>query len=321
MTKLITKPEPFDVVISHAACPDGTAAEWVARQHSPDALYLPGAYALPWCFDDSTGKSCLLRRIGDAREAFEVRSGTELLLVDFCLSRETLEELLTAGVFVTVLDHHKTAQEALEGLVHENLVVMFDMERSGAGIAWDVLIGGPRPRVIDLIEDRDLWRFKRRGTREFYAWLATNGLNLENIEHCADSAHLSRAIRIGAELEKMHGACVADFVKLATNITVSCDRGECVVSTRCAQHLPVRFCSDVAGRLAEQSEAKIGLSYYQQGDQLMFSARSRDGAPITAEELAKRFGGGGHKHAAGFRTSTRLMTRALTGDLFLWVNP
>ena len=57
-----------------------------------------------------------------------------------------------------------------------NIHVVFDKERSGAGITWDVLFDGePRPPLIDRIEDRDIWRWKYGNSRLVHAALkATN---------------------------------------------------------------------------------------------------------------------------------------------------
>jgi len=67
---------------------------------------------------------------------------------------------------ILILDHHKTAMEDLQGF--EGAV--FDMERSGAMITWNHFFPNlEAPRLIDHIQDRDLWQFKIPRTREVQA--------------------------------------------------------------------------------------------------------------------------------------------------------
>ena len=87
-----------------------------------------------------------------------------------------------------IYDHHKTAQAVLNGLDFAT----FDMNRSGAGLAWDYLFGKdapkehpdgrgniliyesvPRPWFINYVEDRDLWNKKLICTDEVNAYIMT----------------------------------------------------------------------------------------------------------------------------------------------------
>jgi len=52
------------------------------------------------------------------------------------------------------MDHHKSALEDLKGLSPN---IYFDMERSGARLAWDYFHPGKEPPAfIDYIEDRGI---------------------------------------------------------------------------------------------------------------------------------------------------------------------
>ena len=83
-------------------------------------------------------------------------NNSDVYILDFSISREHLDELVSRMNSVLILDHHKSALENLNG--HPNC--FFDMNRSGAGIAWDYFHPNvPRPDFINYIEDQDLWRF------------------------------------------------------------------------------------------------------------------------------------------------------------------
>jgi uncharacterized protein len=82
--------------------------------------------------------------------------------------------MLEAANTVTIIDHHKSAIEDLTGLEtqYDNYFKDFDLEHSGAMLTWlhffpDVT----PPRLIQHIEDRDLWRFKFKDTRNVQAAL------------------------------------------------------------------------------------------------------------------------------------------------------
>lgn len=95
---------------------------------------------------------------------------------------------------VVVLDHHKTALEALKDgtSIGENVIKVIDMGRSGATIAFDffkekVLALGNSDKTVrefecarplfEYIEDADLWRWNRHNSKAF-----SSGLKDLNIE-------------------------------------------------------------------------------------------------------------------------------------------
>ena len=81
-------------------------------------------------------------------------------------------QIVDASGHLLVLDHHKTAQAALADIDHAKAKIVFDMERSGAGLAWDyfypLATGSARPPLIDMVEDRDLWRFQHEGSKRLH---------------------------------------------------------------------------------------------------------------------------------------------------------
>src|SRR6478736_8978193 len=96
----------MDLCIYHSPCYDGFTAAWVVRQAFPDAKFIGANY-------------------GD--EPPDVR-GKEVIVVDFSYPRDVLERMHEQAKSLLVLDHHKSAEKALEGLYYAK----FDMSRSGA---------------------------------------------------------------------------------------------------------------------------------------------------------------------------------------------
>jgi oligoribonuclease NrnB/cAMP/cGMP phosphodiesterase (DHH superfamily) len=105
-----------------------------------------------------------------------------VLLVDFSYKRPVLERMAAKAQSILILDHHETAQEDLSGFLmppsweawlygqlSTSVTALFDMQRSGAGIAADYfeIDRGVRPDFVDYIQDRDLWRKRLPGGDEF----------------------------------------------------------------------------------------------------------------------------------------------------------
>ena len=144
-------------VLYHAGCNDGFGAAWIAHKHLGDARdgrrvrYLPQSYG---------------------GEPPRMGPGSRIYILDFSYPLETMLELHRQHESVILLDHHETARDALEGRVPD---CHFDLERSGATIAWEYWGSGFSTNEGELlaryIEDRDLWRWKLPDSREVSAAL------------------------------------------------------------------------------------------------------------------------------------------------------
>ena len=85
------------------------------------------------------GIECPLHRIEQCTASLLVVTANaadghpHVFMIDFSYQRPVMEQLLADVATLTVLDHHKSAQEDLDGL---GGFIEFDMERSGAMMAW-----------------------------------------------------------------------------------------------------------------------------------------------------------------------------------------
>jgi len=308
-----------DICIYHGNCADGFTAAWAVWKRFGDSVeYIPGVYGESP--PDVTGKN--------------------VVIVDFSYKRPVLLEMTKTARTVLVLDHHKTAEADLAqgggeqrfmamgiftGPVHwqrylDNLAqdemenvgclvyTLFDMERSGAGIAWDFFHPDTRrPNLVNYVEDRDLWRFKLEQSRECNAFIFAHAYTFENWElmELLLETNPSAAMDGGAAIELKHHKDVAELVAKL--------RREMVIGGQWAPvaNLPYTLTSD-AGHLmcgpyaspnlqGEMVTPPFAACYWDTPDGRVFSLRSDDsqgGADVS--EIAKSYGGGGHKNAAGF---------------------
>jgi hypothetical protein len=275
--------------IYHGNCDDGFGAAWAVRHATGAAFdFHPGSYG----------------------HAPPDVAGRHVLLVDFSYKRPVLLEMAEKALSVTILDHHKTAAEDLAGFRepppwsewHEGghcplikaqdevISALFDMKRSGAGLAWDFFHEGQeRPLFIDYIEDRDLWLKQRPGGDEFTIALRSYPQDFEVWDGLVKRGAIS-LVEEGISTQRYYRLRVEELKRSAYEATIA-------GVTFWIANAPYFAASEVAGELAEKTG--FGACYFEvsQG-RWAYSLRSRTDCDVS--EIAKIFGGGGHKNAAGF---------------------
>jgi oligoribonuclease NrnB/cAMP/cGMP phosphodiesterase (DHH superfamily) len=229
--------------------------------------------------------------------------GRDVVIVDFSYKKKVLLDMADKATSITILDHHKTAAEDLAELVDiplENsrcpLNIKFDMERSGARITWDHYFPGKEPPKLLLhVEDRDLWRFALPKTREIQANIFSYPYDFAIWDRLMASDPAVLAVE-GEAIERKHFKDVAELVKVCRReMTI----GGIVVPVA---SLPYTLTSDAGHLMATEHASKIGVCYWDTPSGRVFSLRSTDDGPDVSE-IAKLYGGGGHKNASGFRVA------------------
>ena len=272
--------------IYHGNCADGFGAAWVVRKAlGSDVEFHSARYGDP--APDVTGKN--------------------VIIVDFSYKYDVLVALADKAASVLVIDHHKTAMADLVDVplaelhyeAHQKnstgkLHALFDMNQSGASLAWDFFFPRhQRPDLINHIADRDLWQFKLPGTREIMANLFSYPQDFAIWDRLfADDIN---ALRLdGVAINRQHQKTVADLVH-ATKRRMLIGGHDVPVA-----NLPFMFASDAGAVMAEGE--LFAASYFDTPEGRAFSLRSTN-AGLDVSEIAKQYGGGGHRNAAGFRVS------------------
>jgi oligoribonuclease NrnB/cAMP/cGMP phosphodiesterase (DHH superfamily) len=226
-------------------------------------------------------------------------AGEHVLLVDFSYKASVLRDMAVRAASVTVLDHHKTAQADLAPLLAEGVVAgEFDMNRSGAVMAWQAVHPGkPVPQLLLHVQDRDLWQFKLEGTREIQACVFSHPYEFRTwdwlVSRCEFTLAKQEMMAEGGAIERKHFKDIGELLKIGTRRMVIGGVDVAVAN------LPYTMSSDAAGKLAEG--APFGACYSDRVDARVFSLRSRGDGGADVSEIASRYGGGGHKNAAGFQ--------------------
>lgn len=303
------------LVIYHANCADGFSAAWcfwnAQRDWGMDFDFHPGVYS----------------------EAPPDVTGRDVYLVDFSYKRAVVEEMLKTVRHLFLIDHHKTAIDDLQGINNPKFTPYTDLERSGAMLAWDYLHNASfdtglegavyhkytiqphnpgysvPPLLLNHIQDRDLWKFKLAGTREISAEVFSWEYTFENWDKLmkADQAELLKMTVAGAALERKHHKDIAELVKVCQRYMVissleTDDDGAPVQWLVPVASLPYTLTSDAGHLMAKNHEGgtQFAACYWDTASHRIFSLRSTENG-MDVSEIAKYYGGGGHKNAAGFR--------------------
>lgn len=284
-----------DICIHHAPCADGFTAAWAVWKRWPDIEFVPGVYG---------------------QEPPDV-AGKHVLIVDFSYKRPVLEAMASRAASVTVIDHHKSAEADLAAFTSIDGILIsgdelerqsalmgtlpiqarFRMDRSGAMLAWEYAHPGEEvPDLVKHVQDRDLWLFELDGTREISAELFSWPYEFDVWDGAATMLRTPDLkevmIQRGQAIERKHHKDIAELLKLTTRTMVI--GGVCVP----VANLPYTMSSDAANTLSEGHP--FGACYYDNAaGKRVFSLRSKaDGADVS--DVAVKYGGGGHAHAAGF---------------------
>jgi len=255
------------IVIYHAHCSDGIGAAWSFRHIMPDATYHAAMH--------------------DGSPPPDV-TGKEVYIVDFAYSREVLLDMKNRAKSLIVLDHHKSAMERLGDLDFCH----FDMNRSGAGIAWDYLFPNkPRHWIIDYIEDKDIWRWTCPNSREVNCNMQSYPRTFETLDMFAQKKPEDLVVE-GAAILRHQRNMVTDIVNKARETEIQGHK-VLIVNSPVLQ-------SEVAAYLAH--DRPFGVSWFEnEVTEKVYSLRSTKDGIDVAKVAMKYPGGGGHFRAAGFR--------------------
>jgi oligoribonuclease NrnB/cAMP/cGMP phosphodiesterase (DHH superfamily) len=280
------KPREIDIVLYHDPCVDGFSAAWVFWRENKDRYAKKKIRFVGYRYTDEVPKFL---------------ENKNVMILDFSFKRETLLELRKKAKNLMVLDHHKSAENELKGIDG----CIFDMERCGAQIAWDyVYPNKERPWFIEIVADRDLWKWEYEESREFGKALYTEGYfnswpKLEELLY-ADMKEKERLYEIGRILITQEDKEVKQYCKGAVDVTMNINEQKYQVKlVSCPPHLR----SIVGNTLAELNGVDFAAvwAYDYKLNEWWVNLRCYRERDIDLTQIVKNFdNGGGHSKAARF---------------------
>lgn len=315
----MTKP----LVIYHADCTDGFGAAFAAYMALGD-----GAEYVPMHYNTIKEPANLIGMFGDT---FAER---DVYILDFSLPKEAMDWLFANAKRVVWLDHHATAFEMWcgkyeSGMRYEEgigstsasrtVYIHLDDNKSGALLAWEYFHPGTEvPLLIQHIDDRDRWQFKLEGSKELHAALRSRPFSFDAWERIYfepgyEQNALDYSYREGAAILRAQDQNVQSMAKQARECAINLsDQGgtwRMDSPVGLAVNAPIHQ-SEVGHELANAS-GTYGLVYYIGDDNAVRCSLRSDGE-YDVSAIARSFGGGGHRNAAGFETDVETLMSWLT---------
>lgn len=272
-------------VLYHAHCTDGTGSKYAAwKKFGGNATYIAVNYNQP---------------------VPDMEHGSEIYILDFSYPKNVLEALQATNKSVTVLDHHKTAEASLRGVKG----CIFDMHRSGCVMAWHHF--HPEVPVPDLlldIMDRDLWLFKRPHSKSIHEALGLLKGKMESWDTIVKSKELYLAtVEVGNTLLQRQQMTIESYTK--NKIRAIDFKGFKVGITNATE-----LSSEIGNAICLDGNLPVDFAIVYcitKDNTVLLSLRSVGDFDVS--EIAKTFGGGGHKNASGAVVSLDVLLFLLNG--------
>ena len=223
-----------------------------------------------------------------------------LYILDFSYSAEILEQLAKHVGKLVVLDHHEGMRDQIAHLPY----VTFDTNFSGAGLAWRHFVGEEIPftEAVDLVDAYDLWD-KQRST---CSWEIILQYHLATEEHQTSIdfwANAAAQLFVPQELMTV-GKSRMEELKILIEAYSNTAHVERVGGVYVAMFpTPSKWVSLVHDGVKECIGADMSISYSEpkEKDHITLNFRSSATSAVSALQVAKKLGGGGHIQAAGCR--------------------
>ncbi len=251
------------------------------------------------CWDGFGGAWAAWRRLGNKADYVGLQPGAppdlevkdkEVYLIDTAFPVPAMKKLLKNNLKVVLLDHHFSNREVAK-IVPEKL---FEMDHSGSVLAWKYFHPKkPTPVFLKYVEDADIWRWALPGSKamamlreglayDFKAWSKW-------VKDCEDRKKLKAHI--------IHGQQLLDYSAALQNRAIKNAQVVEFAGHKCLAVNSPLLHSDIGNKLSKLMPP-FGIVWSEKSDIRTFSLRSNGKFDVSV--LAQKYGGGGHKAAAGF---------------------
>jgi nanoRNase/pAp phosphatase (c-di-AMP/oligoRNAs hydrolase) len=277
-------PKQKIVVIYHGKCPDGFGGAWAAwKKFGAKAAYFAAR-------DRSAPPVPLKNKI--------------VYIIDYTYDAPIIKKLIKDNVRVTAIDHHVSQKEAT--MLTEKY--SYDAKHSGATLTWEYFHPGkPTPALLRYVEDRDLYAWKVPHSREMLMLVDLAEFDFKTWSLLAkeldDSRTRATHLKKGALLDLYYRSL---YRKLLPNAELVKFAGHKIYALNC----PYYFADDLGHELAIKTHS-FALLWNESGGRIRCSLRSA--GTVDVAKIAKKYGGGGHRFAAGFsfRVGTKVPWKLL----------
>jgi uncharacterized protein len=267
------------VVVYHADCTDGFGAAYAAwKKFGDTATYIPLKTQVEIDIDFSD---------------------KEVYVVDYSFNAEVDARVRTEAKSLVVIDHHQTAKDVVTA--HPQNI--FDQSHSGAVLAWQYFHPDTTvPELLLYVEDHDVWKFVLPDNLEFNAALGQYERSFlawdELVTNLANPEFRASFIETGRTIKDFEESLIKDLLKYK-------ERARFEGHDIWVLNVSRVYRSILGHKLAKLNESEGGIPlsivYYRSNGAINLSLRSEGDIDVAA--IAQKYGGGGHKHAAGIKVA------------------
>ncbi len=262
------------IVFYHTNCHDGFACAWAAWQKFKNkAEYIALNYQAPFDYNIK---------------------GKKVYFLDVCPNRKILEKLKKDGCEIVIIDHHLSAKKNLDLASPGLFIIRLNMRRSASVLTWKYFFPEKKiPKILLYIEDMDLWNFKKRFSREIITSISLSDFDPKEWNRWAydieDNKKRKKYILAGKEIVKHEDEMIEQIVQTAKEVKIGKIKTLSVNSSI--------LISEIGDALIKKLPP-ISIIWFEAGDLKRISLRSN--GKVDVSKIAEKYGGGGHKCAAGF---------------------
>lgn len=314
--------EKIDIVIVHKPCRDGYTAGLCAYKYYQIENAKPNANIRNFeIWGVEPNKTTCMKMLTEKITEF-LESGKHvntIRIFDLAIGPDAVNLLVSKleCTDIEIYDHHKTFLESWEEYktTDPNMYLIwkdklhYDVNHCGAYLAWKYYFPNERvPLYILYVEDRDIWQFKQPASNEIGEALFNNEIRYDDpaayIETYfsfssqeEEQKYFDSLEQIGKSLVNAKNKRMESLYKTGYFIEFDGHR----IWACNASHNDASDLGNLAVTKGDCVAAFI-WRYQSENNSIAISTRSDNKNPdaLDVSQLCKKYGGGGHRNAAGF---------------------
>lgn len=259
-------------VLYHADCKDGFTAAWAAwKKFGSKADYIP-------------------IKLGNLPPS-EIKNKIVYTL-DFMYYSPYLEKFIENNKKIVVIDHHISAKDFIKKVSEH----VFDISHSGAALAFKYFHPNDKiPRIVGLVEEGDLWKFRSKDVKEILAYMGLFDFDFKIWDKLISLGEKESNCKKFAE----YGTAIISYEdKIIENIIRKNAYQVIFEGHKIYAVNAPRFLGSQIGMILSKKYPPFALVWQRDKNRIEVSLRSNGSLDVS--KTAVKFGGGGHNNAAGF---------------------
>ncbi|MGR5451946.1 DHH family phosphoesterase [Vibrio sp. PNB22_3_1] len=267
-------------VLFHKIDLDGTSSGYIAREALKAQGYSVEAVGINYGYTDEE----LVEAVGDSQLVY---------CVDFSLRSQDIVDLNARGVDLVIIDHHDDPIKQIKTLYRDGVFRgKLESGRAAVSLVWEYFHSDtPAPWWVAIVDDLDMWTFHYPETKPISKAMSMEKMDVDGFAKAIQKSK-SQLWDEGLILERYAERVIKSAAASAFYMNVD---GKRALACPTVSYLR----SELAEWLYEKYECDFVLLFNHRKDGFTLSLRSKKGSGTAVDEIARRFNGNGHEHAAG----------------------